>query len=340
MTTAPLIDCYVLLGVERDSDEVSIRKAYRRRALELHPDKNPDNPKAEELFLAVKAASETLLDKTLRAALDAKLAARDTAAARIDAMDSRRARLRSELEAREKAAADSAKRADTGAKELSDRIERLRQEGRVRQEAFEANGSRLPTDTQQQYDDENALEEISQKCAVKLTWTLDINSRLGDETISGESNEQIRTISEHRLRSIFKLYGIISSIIARRAVARSACIIFASADSAEAAIAVPPDGFLISRIALDKFEKRSLPPSTASSSTSDSINGTGKRRRNEIEEGDPSTIKSQTSVPASVKQQQQQQNGKFLSFQEREVQVLLKLKRAAEIQLSQSQKKR
>jgi hypothetical protein len=119
-------------------------------------------------------------------------------------------------------------------------------------------------------------------------------------------------------------------------VARSACIIFASADSAEAAIAVPPDGFLISRIALDKFEK-SLHPSTASSSTSDSINGTGKRRRNEIEEGDPSTIKSQTSVPASVKQQQQ--NGKFLSFQEREVQVLLKLKRAAEIQLSQSQKK-
>ena len=337
MTTAPLIDCYVLLGVERDSDEVSIRKAYRRRALELHPDKNPDNPKAEELFLAVKAASETLLDKTLRAALDAKLVARDTAAARIDAMDSRRARLRSELEAREKAAADSAKRADTGAKELSDRIERLRQEGRVRQEAFEANGSRLPTDTQQQ-DDENALEEISQKCAVKWTWTLDINSRLGDETISGESNEQIRTISEHRLRSIFKLYGIISSIIARRAVARSACIIFASADSAEAAIAVPPDGFLISRIALDKFEKRSLPPSTASSSTSDSFNGTGKRRRNEIEEGDPSTIKSQTSVPASEKQQQQ--NGKFLSFQEREVQVLLKLKRAAEIQLSQSQKKR
>lgn len=338
MTTAPLIDCYVLLGIERDSDEVSIRKAYRRRALELHPDKNPDNPKAEELFLAVKAASETLLDKTLRAALDAKLAARDTAAARIDAMDSRRARLRSELEAREKAAADSAKRADTGAKELSDRIERLRQEGRVRQEAFEANGNRLPTDTQQQDDDENALEEISQKCAVKLTWTLDINSRLGDETISGESNEQIRTISEHRLRSIFKLYGIISSIIARRAVARSACIIFASADSAEAAIAVPPDGFLISRIALDKFEKNQ-PPTTASSSTSDSINGTGKRRRNEIEEGDPSTIKSQTSVPASVKQQQQQQNGKFLSFQEREVQVLLKLKRAAEVQLSQSQKK-
>lgn len=338
MTTAPLIDCYVLLGIERDSDEVSIRKAYRRRALELHPDKNPDNPKAEELFLAVKAASETLLDKTLRAALDAKLVARDTAAARIDAMDSRRARLRSELEAREKAAADSAKRADTGAKELSDRIERLRQEGRVRQEAFEANGNRLPTDTQQQDDDENALEEISQKCAVKLTWTLDINSRLGDETISGESNEQIRTISENRLRSIFKLYGSISSIIARRAVARSACIIFASADSAEAAIAVPPDGFLISRIALDKFEKNQ-PPTTASSSTSDSINGTGKRRRNEIEEGDPSTIKSQTSVPASVKQQQQQQNGKFLSFQEREVQVLLKLKRAAEVQLSQSQKK-
>lgn len=349
---APLIDCYILLGIERSSDEASIRKAYRRRALELHPDKNPDNPKAEELFLAVKAASDTLLDKSLRAALDAKLSARDAAAARVDAMDSRRARMRSELEAREKAAADSAKRADSGAKELSNRIERLRQEGRVRQEAFEAAKGHARQTLEEKHQDEEeeedySLEEISQRCAVKLSWTQDINSRLGDETLPGES---INTISENRLRAIFKLYGSISSVVARRAAARSACIIFASADSAEAAIAVPPDGFLISRIAVDKFDTNVSSTTTShhlqqqqqQQRESNHNNGSGKRRRYEVEEGDPSSMDHQASVPAPLHNGSSVNSGKLngkqqsVSFQDREAQVLLKLKQAAALQ---SQKK-
>lgn len=346
---APLIDCYILLGIERSSDEASIRKAYRRRALELHPDKNPDNPKAEELFLAVKAASDTLLDKSLRAALDAKLSARDAAAARVDAMDSRRARMRSELEAREKAAADSAKRADSGAKELSNRIERLRQEGRVRQEAFEAaKGHARQTLEEKRQDEEEeedySLEEISQRCAVRLSWTQDINSRLGDETLPGES---INTISENRLRAIFKLYGSISSVVARRAAARTACIIFASADSAEAAIAVPPDGFLISRIAVDKFDTNVSSTTTShhlqqQQRESNHNNGPGKRRRYEVEEGDPSSMDHQASVPAPLLNGSSVNSGKLngkqqsVSFQDREAQVLLKLKQAAALQ---SQKK-
>jgi len=347
-STAPLIDCYILLGIERSSDEASIRKAYRRRALELHPDKNPDNPKAEELFLAVKAASDTLLDKSLRAALDARLSARDAAAARVDAMDSRRARMRSELEAREKAAADSAKRADSGARELSNRIERLRQEGRVRQEAFEeaakGHGRQTLDEKKHQEDEEEveedySLEEISQRCAVKLSWTQDINSRLGDETIPAES---INTISENRLRAIFKLYGSISSVVARRAAARTACIIFASADSAEAAIAVPPDGFLISRIAVDtNFKTASQQQQQQRDSNHN--NGPGKRRRYEVEEGDPSSMDHQASVPANLQNEainnSVKQNGKqqSVSFLDREAQVLLKLKQAAALQ---SQKKR
>lgn len=328
--TPPLIDCYVLLGIERTSDDLLIRKAYRKRALELHPDKNPDNPKAEELFLAVKAASDTLLDKNLRAVLDAKLLARDAATARNNAMDSRRARLRSELEAREKAAADLAKRADKGAKDLSARIERLRQEGRARQEEFQSEIDRREQVRQQtgidalevdvlDMADNVGEEEISQRCVVKLNWSMDVNRRLGDET--GKDMNTITTISEGRLRSIFKLYGEISSIVARRAADRSACIIFTSADSAEAAIAVPPDGFLLSRMESTSNSVKDEKQDEIRGIKEESHSLSGKRRRNDVEGKDQIPTKMSTVKPNN------------LSFLEREAQVLSRLEKAAQEQI-------
>lgn len=44
------LDLYKLLEVAFDSDEATLRKAYRKKALKCHPDKNPDDPKAAELF--------------------------------------------------------------------------------------------------------------------------------------------------------------------------------------------------------------------------------------------------------------------------------------------------
>ena len=40
---------YELLGIPKNSDPSDIRKRYRRLALKYHPDKNPDNPEAEEM---------------------------------------------------------------------------------------------------------------------------------------------------------------------------------------------------------------------------------------------------------------------------------------------------
>src|SRR5882762_941952 len=63
-------DYYEVLGVNRDADEEVIKKAYRRLAMKHHPDRNPDNPKAEELFKEAKEAYETLTDANKRAAYD------------------------------------------------------------------------------------------------------------------------------------------------------------------------------------------------------------------------------------------------------------------------------
>src|SRR4051812_50140408 len=63
-------DYYEVLGVNRDADEETIKKAYRRLAMKYHPDRNPDNPKAEELFKEAKEAYEVLCDSAKRAAYD------------------------------------------------------------------------------------------------------------------------------------------------------------------------------------------------------------------------------------------------------------------------------
>src|SRR5438874_5907116 len=63
-------DYYEVLGVNRDADEEAIKKAYRRLAMKHHPDRNPDNPKAEELFKEAKEAYEILADVNKRAAYD------------------------------------------------------------------------------------------------------------------------------------------------------------------------------------------------------------------------------------------------------------------------------
>src|ERR671918_1219337 len=63
-------DYYEVLGVNKDAAEDDIKKAYRKLAMKYHPDRNPDNPKAEEHFKEAKEAYEVLSDPQKRAAYD------------------------------------------------------------------------------------------------------------------------------------------------------------------------------------------------------------------------------------------------------------------------------
>jgi DnaJ-class molecular chaperone len=63
-------DPYSTLGVARTATEADIKKAYRKLAKELHPDRNKDNPKAAEKFSQVTQAYDLLNDKDKRARFD------------------------------------------------------------------------------------------------------------------------------------------------------------------------------------------------------------------------------------------------------------------------------
>ena len=63
-------DYYEILGVVKGADAATIKKGYRQKAKELHPDRNSDNPNAEAQFKEANEAYEVLKDENKKAAYD------------------------------------------------------------------------------------------------------------------------------------------------------------------------------------------------------------------------------------------------------------------------------
>jgi molecular chaperone DnaJ len=70
MANVAHVDYYEVLSVTRECGEQELKTAYRKLAMRFHPDRNPDNPEAEERFKQASEAYQVLSDPEKRAAYD------------------------------------------------------------------------------------------------------------------------------------------------------------------------------------------------------------------------------------------------------------------------------
>ncbi|XP_076088842.1 dnaJ homolog subfamily C member 10-like [Mytilus galloprovincialis] len=70
LTMTAAEDYYKLLGIQRSATTKEIRQAFKKLAVTMHPDKNPDDPEAHDNFLKINRAYEVLKDEDMRKKFD------------------------------------------------------------------------------------------------------------------------------------------------------------------------------------------------------------------------------------------------------------------------------
>ncbi|EDW67120.1 dnaJ homolog subfamily C member 17 [Drosophila virilis] len=192
------VNLYDLLGVSIEAEQAEIRKAYRKRALDCHPDKNPDNPQAAERFHELSKALEILTDVTARAAYDKVLKAKKAAELRTKQLDSKRQKLKEELEQRERAALDKQQAGQpystirkSDEEVLQEQIERLRREG---SKLLEEEQRAMREQLKRNYNEQQQLQQKQQTAGfdsaqhrIKIKWKADKN----DASNGGYTHEQL-----------------------------------------------------------------------------------------------------------------------------------------------------
>ncbi len=190
-------DLYKFLSVEPDATQKEITSAYRRKARKCHPDKNPDDPKAAELFQKLSNALSILLDPAGKAAYDKWLKARHSAQRRHLELSTKRRKLKEELELRESQHVSNAAAEVAATTQMQKEIERLREEGlRIMKEQEEKLRQEFLTKTSVEEEED---EDITP--TLKVTW----KAKRSDDTNGG--------YSQGALEAIFSEFGPLHHVL-------------------------------------------------------------------------------------------------------------------------------
>ena len=211
------LDLYAFLGVSTSATNSEITKAYRKKSLLYHPDKNPSES-AAHIFHQLKLATDVLTDPSARAAYDNVRKAKAAKAERTAKYDNERRRMQADLEARERQA--KRQKFDVGMAAHADEEEELvfRQElQRLKEES-----ERLKRERDRKKQEELAQEEQIDRSNVTER-TVKVRFRKGvDRSL----------LSTKIIERIFSQYGGIENVI----LGKSALVVFESVSGANAAI--------------------------------------------------------------------------------------------------------
>lgn len=126
------VDWFAVLEIKPDCTKKQISKAYKVAALKYHPDKNRDDPHANEKFHLVQKAYEILSDDKAREALNNVYKAKVERKKRDEQMDVKRRKMKQDLEEREAKFKKQKTDEDDARKKWELELERLRRESALR----------------------------------------------------------------------------------------------------------------------------------------------------------------------------------------------------------------
>lgn len=221
------MDHYIVLGLPSGEEalklgEKEISKAYRSKALDLHPDKRPDDPDAHENFQRLKTSYEVLKDEKARKLFDDLLRIKREKEQKKSQVDSRRRKMMSDLEERERSAfaPNSAARPydeeERIARKLKEQVDRIRAQHAKKRGGFETPESGVDKKRKEDRRGAGASVELDKERVLKVSW----------ETI-GEG------YTAERLREVFSEFGDVEDVVIRSTKKKNcALIVMATKDGA------------------------------------------------------------------------------------------------------------
>lgn len=194
--------------------------------MDCHPDKNPDNPKAAELFHELSSALELLSDEKARSTYDKYQQAKKAARLRNDQLDIKRRKLKDDLEARERnigvrVETSSSQSFANAEQQLKAEMDRLRKEGsRLLEEE-----QRLMREQIHKTNVASTNGKQSTPSRIKIKWKAE-----KDDATNGGYTADI-------LRRFLSKYGDITEFVILPGKRGSALVEFSTKDAAEMAVA-------------------------------------------------------------------------------------------------------
>jgi len=186
------MDLYELLAISEEADNKEIDKAFRQKAKEFHPDKQPDNvEKAKEMFHLIKTAKDLLKDLGLRAEYDHKRQAKRKAKERTEQYDCKRRKLAEDLEAREKMFDSEYEEKKAEKKRQSD-IQRVREENLKYFAEFKRK--------EKEAEEQRKMKVIKEPALLRVRWK--------------SSAEEL--YDEREVKRIFSKYGDVTVVVDRK----------------------------------------------------------------------------------------------------------------------------